>query len=72
MAPGTAPAAASAPNVISKSVKKKRAKAEAQPTSSTGSATPAADATSQASPADLATNGVDGAHDSPYLKELNK
>jgi hypothetical protein len=72
MAPGTASVAASAPNVNSKSAKNKRAKAEAQPTSPTGSATPGADATSQASPADVATNGVDGAHDSPYLKELNK
>jgi hypothetical protein len=72
MAPGTAPAAASAPNVASKAAKKKRGKAEIQPTSSTGSATPAAESTSQALPADLATNGVDGAHDSPYLKELNK
>lgn len=68
MAPGTA----SASNVESKSAKKKRGKSEARPTSSTGTATPAADATSQALPADLAANGVDGAHDSPYLKELNK
>jgi hypothetical protein len=68
MASGTS----SVPNVESKSAKKKRGKSEGAPTSSTGTATPAADAASQAMPADLATNGVDNAQDSPYLKELNK
>jgi len=68
MAPGTG----SAPNIESKSAKKRRGQAEAAPTSSTGTATPAANATSQAWTSDLAINGVDGARDSPYLKELNK
>lgn len=41
-------------------------------TSSTGTATPAAEATSNPMSSDLAPNGVDGAQDTPYLKELNK
>ncbi|KAF7508091.1 hypothetical protein GJ744_009673 [Endocarpon pusillum] len=68
MAPGTA----SAPTVESKSAKKKRGKSEARPTSSSGTATPAADENSHTLTSDPATNGVDGAQDSPYLKELNK
>ena len=71
--PIMAPANGSAPNVESKSAaKKKRGKAEARPTSSNGTATPAADATIQALPADLPANGVDSAGDSPYMKELSK
>lgn len=61
-----------APTMVeSKSAKKKRGKTE-RAASSTGTATPAPDTSAQALPSDLATNGVDGAHDSPYLKELNK
>lgn len=63
---------ASMPNVESKSAKKRKGKPEAQPASSTGTATPAADGTSQPLPADLTTNGVEVAGDSPYLKELSK
>lgn len=67
-----APETGSAPNIESKSAKKKRiGKGEAAQTSSNGTATPAIDATSQALLSDLA-NGVDSARDSPYLKELNK
>jgi hypothetical protein len=64
-----APEIGSVPNIESKSAKKKGGKIDAAPTSSTGTATPAADVSSQAEPA---PNGVDGARDSPYLKELNK
>jgi hypothetical protein len=64
-----APEIGSVPNIESKSAKKKRGKIDAAAISSTGTATPAADASSQAEPA---PNGVDGARDSPYLKELNK
>lgn len=67
-----APVTASAPSTESKSAKKKRAKSEARPTSSSGTATPAAEETSHTLTSDPATNGVDGAQDSPYLKELNK
>lgn len=63
---------ASMPNIESKSAKKKRGKSDAARTSSTGTDTPAADASAQALPSDLATNSVDGAGDSLYMKELNK
>jgi hypothetical protein len=60
---------ASMPNIESKM---KRGKSDAARTSSTGTDTPAADAGAQALPSDLATNSVDGAGDSLYMKELNK
>lgn len=74
MASGTA----LAPNTEPKSAKKKkRDKSEGATVASAGTAIPVADDAnirpSTAAPAsDLAANGVDGAGDSPYLKELNK
>ena len=67
-----APGIGSTSNVDPKSTKKKRGKSQAGPTSSPGSATPAVTKTPEALASDSATNGVDGAQDSPYLKELNK
>jgi hypothetical protein len=67
MAPTTGPAL----NIESKSGKKKKSKSEAA-TSSTGTATPAVDATTQPLSSDSPANGIDGAGDSPYLKELTK
>lgn len=54
----------------SKSAKKKKAKAEV---SAKGSSLPSdGDAGAAQPPADAATNGADGAYESPYLKELYK
>lgn len=67
------PGISSAPNVESKSAKKKKGKAEGAPTSPSENATPAADASAQALPSDLVRpDGIDSALDSPYMKELNK
>ena len=56
------------PHPESKSAKKKKAKAEAPAQSS--AATPEPDAAGGLN--DGATNGADGAYESPYLKELYK
>jgi len=67
-------AAANATNppaaVESKTARKKKSKADAAGPLDSGSATP----TQEAAPAstEAPASGVDGAHDSPYLKELNK
>ena len=54
----------------SKSAKKKKAKAEGPAKEAT--AQPEVDAGATKSNVDGSTNGVDGAYESPYLKELYK
>ena len=54
----------------SKSAKKKKAKAEA--TARSQEAPPENEATAAQTAVDSTANGVDGAYESPYLKELYK